>query len=574
MKKDLVEKAYSLRRKAGQESLRNFGNIYLPHYLKFPPSKAHLEIYDILSEAQRNRGKKIVIAAPRDFGKSTVINLIFVLYSICYAKERFIVIISNTASQAEKFLENIKKELLENETLRTDFPEILGAGKKPKPSHWRQSGIITHNGIEVLALGSGQQIRGRRYGSYRPSLIIADDLEEAENTFSESSNERLKEYFSKSVLKSGSEDTNYILIGTIHHRRSLLAEFISEDLNPGWIRKSYQAIISWPTNTLLWNKWGAIYRYKEKFQGPPGPEGALRFYLANKAAMDEGAQTLWPERWDLHKLMQMYEENEYSFRSEMQNSPLDISSMVFKVDEFHYWDDLYSCVEDLLRDLGPHAEFYGACDPSLGANPLRGDYSAIIVLARDKRHGLLYDGLLYIVVADIERRSPDKIIEDILAYHGRFKFTRFGFESNQFQELLRMGLEKRGREIGRYIPTEPINNTEPKIKRLPTLQPFTKNGTLQFSRSHKQLLDQCRDFPMGKYDDGLDALQMAVSLAFRSSSPDPEGILKTFKASNDSYSESNDGPNGRRKRRRVTGVKDGDTLISGDWMGWVTGDYK
>lgn len=569
MKKDLVEKAHSIRRKAGQESLRNFGNIYLPHYLKFPPSKAHLEIYDILSEAQRNRGKKIAIAAPRDFGKSTVINLIFVLHCICYAKERFIVIISNTASQAEKLLENIKKELTENETLRTDFPEILGTGKKPKPSHWRQSDIITHNGIEVLALGSGQQIRGRRHGSYRPSLVIADDLEEAENTFSESANERLKDDFSKSVLKSGSEDTNYILIGTIHHRRSLLAEFISEDLNPGWIRKPYQAIISWPTNTPLWNKWGAIYRYKENFQGSSGPEAALRFYLASKAAMDEGAQTLWPERWDLYKLMQMFEENEYSFRSEMQNSPLDISSMVFKVDEFHYWDDLYSCVEDLLRYLGPNAEFYGACDPSLGANPLRGDYSAIIVLARDRR-----DGLLYIVVADIERRSPDKIIEDILAHHIRFKFTRFGFESNQFQELLLEQLVKRGREIELYIPTEPINNTGPKIKRLPTLQPFTKNGTLQFSRRHKQLLDQCRDFPMGKYDDGLDALEMAVGLAFRSSSPDPEGILKIFEASNDINAESNNRPNGIKKKRRVRGIKEGDTFISGDWMDWVTGDYK
>lgn len=108
----------------------------------------------------------------------------------------------------------------------------------------------------------------------------------------------------------------------------------------------------------------------------------------------------------------MFEENEYSFRSEMQNSSLDISSMVFKVDEFHYWDERYSRVEDLLRDLGPNAEFYGACDPSLGADPLRGDYSAIIVLARGKR-----DELLYIIVADIERRSPDKIVEDILAYH-------------------------------------------------------------------------------------------------------------------------------------------------------------
>jgi predicted phage terminase large subunit-like protein len=482
MRDDFSIETGSLRRKAGQESLLAFARLYLPHHLKFPPSKAHVEVYDLLFGILKNRGKKIAIAAPRDFGKSTMITLIYVIYCICYAKGHFIVIISNTASQAEKILENVKKELTENTKLMEDFPEIFEAGKKPKPPRWTQSDIITRNGIEILALGSGQQIRGRRHGFYRPSLIIADDLEEGENSFSESSNERLKEYFSKSVLKSGSEDTNYIIIGTIHHRRSLLAELISEDLNPGWIKKPYRAIISWPTNSLLWNKWGAIYRYKENFQGPSGPDEARRFYLANKAAMDEGAQILWPERWDLYNLMKMFEENEYSFRSEMQNSPLDISSMVFKVDEFHYWDERYPSVESLLQDLGRNAEFYGACDPSLGADPLRGDYSAIIVLARDKR-----DELFYIVTADIERRKPDKIIEDILAYHGRFKFTQFGFEANQFQVLMLQNLEKRGQEKGTPIPTVPLKNTGPKTNRIQSFQPCTKSGMLQFFHGHRQL---------------------------------------------------------------------------------------
>jgi predicted phage terminase large subunit-like protein len=547
-----------LRRKAGKESLLAFARLYLSHYLKFPPSKAHIEIYDLLFDILKNRGKKIAIAAPRDFAKSTIVNLIFVLYCICYNMERFIVIISNTASQAEKLLENIKKELMENEMLKTDFPEIFEAGEKPKLSHSTQSDIISPNGIQLSALGSGQQIRGRRHGSYRPSLVIADDLEKGENTFSESSNERLKEYFSKSVLKSGSEDTNYIILGTIHHRRSLLAELISEDLNPGWIKKPYQAIISWPTNTPLWNKWAAIFRYKDSLDGFAGPEAALQFYLANKDAMDVGAQILWPERWNLYGLMKLNEENEYSFRSEMQNAPLDISSLVFKVDEFHYWDERYRSVEDLLRDLGRNAEFYGACDPSLGADPFRGDYSAIIVLVRDRR-----DDLLYIVTADIERRKPDKIIEDILAYHGRFKFNQFGFEVNQFQVLMLQDLVKRGQEKGNPIPTVPLKNIGPKINRIQSIQPSTKSGALQFSRGHGQLLDQCREFPTGKYDDGLDALEMAVRVAGTGSSgnyDDPEVFMA-----------ANDIPSVNKGRGRVTGIQSPGTgeIIYDDWMDWV-----
>ena len=43
-----------------------------------------------------------------------------------------------------------------------------------------------------------------------------------------------------------------------------------------------------------------------------------------------------------------------------------------------------------------------------------------------------------------------------------------------------------------------------------------KNGYLKFSKRHKALLDQMLKYPMGKNDDGPDALQMAVALAPRS----------------------------------------------------------
>jgi len=93
-----------------------------------------------------------------------MITLIYLIYSICYAKERFIVIISHTASQAQKTLENIRKELTENEKLREDFPEIFESDGRPKPPRWTQDDIVTRNNIEILALGYNQKIRGRRHG--------------------------------------------------------------------------------------------------------------------------------------------------------------------------------------------------------------------------------------------------------------------------------------------------------------------------------------------------------------------------------------------------------------------------
>ena len=49
--------------------------------------------------------------------------------------------------------------------------------RKPTPLKWSQKEIITRNGIKVLSLGVGQQLRGRRNKEFRPSLIILDDIE-------------------------------------------------------------------------------------------------------------------------------------------------------------------------------------------------------------------------------------------------------------------------------------------------------------------------------------------------------------------------------------------------------------
>ena len=445
---------------------------------------------------------------PRDFGKSTLITLIYVVYAICYEKEKFIVVLSNTSSQAKQILENIRKELTENERLKAAFPNIFEADGRPKPPRWRQDDIITRNGVEILALGSGQQIRGRRHGAARPTLILADDVESPENTFSSESRDKLKEWFSKSVLRAGSESTNILYIGNLYHPHCLLCEYVNRELNPAWASKVYRAIISWPTHVDLWQGWRNIYSNRDKFENISGPEAALKYYEANKQAMDAGAVLLWPERHSLHSLMIAREENELSFMSELQNSPLDTRMCIFNADELHYWDNTYNCVENLLHAFGDNAEFYGACDPSLGGQNLKGDYSAIVIAMRDKR-----DGILYVIEADIKRRTPNETIDDILAYCQRYTFTRFAVEANQFQKMLYDQLVERARKQGKYAPFEQITNTSDKIKRIQALQPLVKNGTIKFANHLRLLLEQMRYFPKGKHDDGLDALEMTVQVA-------------------------------------------------------------
>lgn len=528
MNNNIYNDALNLRRKTGGMSLLAFARLYLGEHVRIPPSSSHLEIYGFLSDMITNRGKKLAVAAPRDFGKSTLIALAYIVYLICYAKEHFIVIISNTASQACKILDNVRKELTENEALRRDFPEIFENEGKPKPPRWTTDDIVTRNNIEILALGYGQQIRGRKHGHHRPTLVIMDDLEDGENTFSYETKEKMKRWFERSVLKVGSSSSNFLFIGTVHNSFSLLGEYLSSEVDPSWQSKKYKAIEEWPKHMNLWEHCWKIRSGKEVHNDTKGPLAARQYYQDNKEAMDDGAVILWPQKWSLYSLMEMCAENDLSFRSEMQNEPVDTDEMSFDVDNFTYWDLQYPCVDALLKDLGDKVRFYGACDPAL----MGGDYSAIVILACHKDD-------YYVIVADIARKSPDKLMKDILAYAKRFEFSKFAVEANNFQELMVDALEKEAKAQGVTINLTPFKNTGTKHQRILSLYSWVKNGSIKFCRSDKLLLDQFRMFPRGKHDDGPDCLEMAIRIANQSRGFEMDEYVKMLHALNNPHGNGN-----------------------------------
>ena len=161
--------------------------------------------------------------------------------------------------------------------------------------------------------------------------------------------------------------------------------------------------------------------------------------------------------------------------------------------------------------MNDHMDYTGACDLAVGDDVGRGDYTAIIVFGRDRR-----DGVLYIMEADITRQKSYQTVEMILAYHQKYRFKRFGIETNQFQVLVAEQLDKLSRERGLYVPTERIKHTTNKALRIQRLQPLLKSGAIQLNQNHRMLLEQMRYFPKGKYDDALDALEMALYVTERS----------------------------------------------------------
>ena len=196
-----------------------------------------------------------------------------------------------------------------------------------------------------------------------------------------------------------------------------------------------------------------------------------------------------------------------SVNSELQNDPIDPDNATFNEEWFDWYEP------ELMDWKSSEYIFIGSNDPSLGKNK-KSDTSAIINLALSTR-----TGYMYVVDASIEKRKPDIIIEDVFEINRRLKrdyskgFYKFGIETVQFQYFFKDVMAQRSVEQGEYLPIEEIQSLSNKVLRIEALQPVIKNKYLKFNREHKTLIKQLTEFPMGKNDDGPDALQMAVQLA-------------------------------------------------------------
>jgi len=497
-------------RSRAEESLRAFARLYLGHHLEKPPSRMHEDLYQMLEALTQRPGARLAVAAPRNSAKSTLVTLLYPLWSICYRRHRFVVLLSDTADKAAEFLDHIKHELVNNPRLAEDYPEACErGGRYPRAPRWRANEIITANNIKVAAQGVNQNIRGRRYVETRPDLIIVDDAESRENTHTAEARAKLDEWFNKSVLKAGTKQTRVLVVGTIQHYDSLLERLTNPIKSPLWESRIYRSVIRWSTRPDLWATWSALLHRREELDGGTGAEAAGKYFEANRKAMLEGTEVLWPENEDYYALMLMREsEGPASFDSEKQNQPVNPADCLFLEEEFHYWDDRWGSSAELIAAVGKNACWFGACDPSLGKSGKYADDSAIITLLQDSSNGTLY-----VIDADILRRKPDLIIESVLTYQRLRRYTKLAFESNQFQSLLADELTRRSNAEGLYLPVEPVQHSRDKLARIQSLQPLVRSGTLQFSRRHAVLLEQMRLFPKAAHDDGPDALEMAVAAA-------------------------------------------------------------
>lgn len=496
-----------------EDDLELFAVRYFPHYLKKPSSKLHKFLYKTLTEeinnTKREDGFKWAIAAPRHNAKSSIVSAILPLWCICYNKKRFICIISDTADQAQDFLSDIKSELTDNEKLAEDFPYAIGKGET-----WRLDNIVTPNNIKVMALGTGNKIRGRRFGVHRPDLIVGDDLENSEMVRSKTQRHFIRyTWFDKDLAYIGGEKgsrTDFIIVGTVLSKDSLLNQLLDSDEYPEFKSMRFAAVRRF-SDSPLWDEWSKVL--KNRFD-VDRKETAQKFFEERSTEMLKNTVVLWPEGDPYYDLMVQKVTKPSAFITEKQNEPVDTTKIYISKDELH-WENFRS-QPDIKKAFRNRVDYFGSIDPSLGKKSTKGDYSAIVTIAKDRRNGNIY-----VVEMNLKRRSVDEQIEAILQAHRKYKYKLFGVETNAFQYVLADSLRKKAKAEGMLLPIKEKNQYRDKKARFEGMLPFLTDGTIMFntdkdknSAKYALGIEQICTFTgdNDEHDDAPDALELAFSV--------------------------------------------------------------
>jgi len=460
----------------------------------------HKELCDKLDELNTLKPtKKIGWGAPRGSGKSAYLTNVEPTHAVVYQTRKYIIIISETVSMSQSFLEFVSTNLKLNPKLVADFGRILSVNNRHNEVDNNEE-FVTHTGIKVQASSIGGQLRGSRFKSTRPDLILCDDLESSRNTNTQDLREKNLHWFNSVIEPIGDPDrTATVYMGTLVHGMGLLPNVVQR---PEYDSNIYSSILSDPTNIDMWID---LENSLRDVDNPDRLIDAEKFYYANKEKMDEGVEVLWADRFSYFDLLKKKVDiGSRAFASEYLNLPSDSESAIFKEDYLTYFD-----WKDLVNKNGSNMQLdvYGFWDIAMGKNH-RSDYNAVTMIGRDSR-----TGVIYVLEAWAKKCAPSEAMEKALEFIEEYKPKIFGVETIQAQfEFYRQIQEKAVKRGYYFTRIKPVNPTAKKEQRIEALEPLFEQGVIRIRKQHRLLEEMLLQYPSHSHDDLPDCLASTLGL--------------------------------------------------------------
>lgn len=333
---------------------KKFCETYFPETFALSWSPDHEKVISKIETAVL-KGGLFALAMPRGSGKSTLTESA-ALWALLYGHREFVVLIGATESASVEMMDSIKTELEVNDLLNEDFPEVcfpiraldgianrcagqLYKGERTRIS-WTANEIVLPtiagsiaSGAIVRVAGITGRIRGMKTKradgrTIRPSLVIVDDPQTSESAGSlEQTHKRVRVLAGDILGLAGpGQKISGIMPCTVIRPGDMAEQILDRAKHPEWNGERTKMVLTFPTNTALWDKYAEIRAESLRANGTFAE--ATEFYRAHREAMDEGAVVSWPERYNYDELsaiqhaMNLRLQDEAAFFAEYQNEPL------------------------------------------------------------------------------------------------------------------------------------------------------------------------------------------------------------------------------------------------------------
>lgn len=462
-----------------RENIHLFGWFVARPYFPLETPLFHKEILDLISDKNNRR---IGAIAPRGHAKSTTVDMTYPMWAGCFEQEEFIVIISDTYTQAAEFINALKDEFEHNPKIKWLFGDMKG-------DDWQDGEFVLSNGIKYAAKGSGMKIRGIRHRHTRPTLMIFDDIENDENIKSAEQRQKLYHWFTKAAIPALARGGRAVVIGTILHFDSLVNK----------VMKQQDVFKSWQT----------------------------RVFYAITTEEDGTERALWPEHRSLEKLRAMRDDpgdqdfiGSITFAQEYQHKPFSEEDAIIQPD----W--IKECEPSQVPDKHARLARVLTIDPAASERQTA-DFTAMIVA------DLYTDGNVYIRAIRNQRTSPSVTADTIRELDEIYKPQVIGIEKGALGLVFRDLLEG--------LPVIGLEPDKDKVRRLLAVSRFFEAGrvyTVKNIQNGQAFREQLIEFPKGTHDDMVDAAAYAVRLLFVEG--ENQVSSKDFQTAGDYYDELDD----------------------------------
>ena len=448
----------------------------------------HRTILDLLDDDSK---RLVAIAAPRGFGKTTLVGLCYTARKALFRHAPYIVYISATAAEAAQKVKTLARELTENDLIKEVFGNLEGTKWAEEKGEIE---LVDEQGRPfcfIQAKGAGNQIRGLKWGKHRPSLFLVDDLESKEDAQSEENRKKLKKWFFGDLLgamdNADSSTSRLVLIGTVVHQDSLLSNLIDEKRELDFSNPEQEELAQMMNN-------------REKF------------HTVRLEACDDNYESIWPEFISTESIRARAEAYRQRglldiFFMEFRNIVVAGEEAAFQQSMFRYYSE--GTPEFVASLKNRSIETVIIIDPAKTANT-KSAFTAICAVG--------FDALarkIYFRDCINARITPDEIFEKALDMARRYNSITIGIEVTGLNNFITYPFQQFISKERGYINLVEIKAIKAKDLRVAALVPLYRMGAIYHNEDlhvRGSLESQLLSFPYSKYWDVMDCFANCIDM--------------------------------------------------------------